>query len=818
MEKDKNMNDEIIRLKAEIEKLKVVQNKYEKLFNDAGDAIFIMHNGKFTDCNQKAEILLGVEKSKIIGKGPIDFSPEFQPGGVKSAEKVVQIFKDIEKSNFKRFQWLHTRPDGNEIITEISISKINVHNEENFQVIVRDITESYKGNLKIVEQNSEIAALNEEYISQNEELQRINDQLSKINSRSKELIDQLQESEEKFRLLFEKSKDPVLLIDEYKFIECNYAALNLLGLTHFGQIEKIHPSEISPEFQPDGKRSVDKANEMMQIALDKGYNRFEWVHKDIYNKPFHVEVSLTPVPFKGKILIYTVWYNISSLKEKEKEIQQSEQKFKELFNQAADGILVGVGKGEIIDANESILKLTGYSREELIGQNISILFEKEELSSKPLRYDLVKKGDTVIRERKIIRKDGSRVYVEMNTKVISDGRMQALIRDITPRKEAEKELEISNDLLLKAESVAGLGRYVYYIKEDRWESSPILNKVYGIEDFYIRDFKNWLRIVHPDFREEMKEYFIEHVIKNKEPFNKIYKIIRQSDKQERWVLGMGELDYDEVGVPTIMIGTIQDINDRVTSEILLKESEEKYKNIFYNSPLGIMHYDGKGIITDCNLKFVDILGSSKDNLVGLNMNHLPNKRMVETLKNSFKKGESYYEDWYTSVTGNKTTYVRVFFKTIINVKNEKVSGVCLVEDITERHKSRQLLKENEEKFRRLFESANDSIFLMKDDIFIDCNQKTLYMFGCKREDIIGKQPYIFSPQFQSDGKESKVKALEKINAAINGVIDTFDWVHIKLDGTPFDAEVSLNSFKLGNELLIQAIVRDVTDKKKCLKN
>jgi len=146
----------------------------------------------------------------------------------------------------------------------------------------------------------------------------------------KEAEQALYESENKYKTLFEQSADAIFILEGENFTDCNMATIEMFGYKNKKEVLGAHPSEISPEKQPDGRSSFEKASEMISTALNKGSFRFEWEHQQNNGKIFPAEVILTSVPVGERKFIHAVVRDITDRKQAETALKTNEERLQRL--------------------------------------------------------------------------------------------------------------------------------------------------------------------------------------------------------------------------------------------------------------------------------------------------------------------------------------------------------------------------------------------------------------------------------------------------------------------------------------------------------
>ena len=170
------------------------------------------------------------------------------------------------------------------------------------------------------------------------------------------------------------------------------------------------------------------------------------------------------------------------------------------------------------------------------------------------------------------------------------------------------------------------------------------------------------------------------------------------------------------------------------------EQADKLRMIFENSPVGILHFNQEGKITDCNPSLSAIMGSSPEKIIGLNIiTGLNDDRVSTAVKQVLTGRAADGEGEYVSVTARKTVLAKVHFAPIIAQDGTVVGGVGIIEDVTERKKAEEALRASEQKYRYLVENANDIIYATDvNGYFTVVNRACVQVSGYSEEEIIGK--------------------------------------------------------------------------------
>ncbi|MFA6570707.1 MAG: [Fe-Fe] hydrogenase large subunit C-terminal domain-containing protein, partial [Bacteroidota bacterium] len=245
----------------------------------------------------------------------------------------------------------------------------------------------------------------------------------------------------------------------------------------------------------------------------------------------------------------------------------------------------------------------------------------------------------------------------------------------------------------------------------------------------------------------------------------------------------------------------------LSHEEILK-SQKRLRNILESTSEGFIQIDNNGNIIEANPTLKQMFG--EDDIVGKSAFDFLDEKNKEifiqqlNIRNHQDNGK--YELEIKSKNGEKI-YCLISATNIYDDDGKKTGSFGMISNITDLKKAEQTIQNSEKKFRTLFEYANFGIFLLRNELIIECNKKGLEMFGCSTEQMIGMTLLQFSPENQPDGSDSESKLKIQFDLTLANKQPTFYWVLSRKNKTEFDSEISLAKIVLSGETFIQVIIR-----------
>ncbi len=758
------------------EKLRVSEGHLRGLFETMEEGIvLIAPSGQIVQANPAAERILGLKRSEIEARNCV--APEWEilrPDGTPMPpEEMTSPRAMKEKRPVRGVIMGVKRPDGS--ISWISVSAAPLMNEIG-------------------------------------ELEGIVGTFTDIAER-KQVEKTLEESEEKYRTQFEQALDAIFVADaETGMIsDCNREACKLVCRKK-SELVGQHQRTLHP---PQKTRGVTKT-----FRQHLGEKEGRVLETQVITKKGEIKevaIKANVIELRGKKLLQGIFRDITERKRSEEALQQAKMRFEDLFETANELIITTDVEGWVLRLNKEVEKLSGYSKKELIGKSILeiaypedrdkyIQFWQDILSGLSPHYELrtISKTGVVsnlLASGNAIRKDGNIVEIQYNAK------------DITEEKRAEWELRESEKKYRTILESVTEGYYEIDLAGNLTFFNDSLCQTLG----YTRD-----KMLGMNNRKYMDE---ENARKVYQIFNEVYRtgkpytradweIIRK-DGTKLSVSSSVSLIRDSQGQPIGFRGLSRDVTEQKKAAEELRRSEQKYRTILENVVEGYYEVDLAGNFTFVNDSICNNLGYSRDELIGMNnrdyMDKQTAKKVLEKFGEVYTTGQPARGFEFEVVRKDDT---KLFLSSSVSLmtdsQGEPTGFRGIVRDITDEKKAEEALRQSEEEYRNLFESATDAVFTTDmQGRFTSGNRKAEEIGGYNREELIGKS-------FTSLISKKEIPRMENIfQKVIKGKTATFE-VDIKgKSGDLVPLEVSTTSIvrEGGKSVGMLAMARDITERR-----
>lgn len=495
-------------------------------------------------------------------------------------------------------------------------------------------------------------------------------------TQQKEAETALEKSESKFHELFEKSSDAVVILTNRKISDCNESFIKKLKFNNKEEVLNSHPSDISPEYQPDGRLSSEKAEEMINEAVKNSSKRFEWNHKKTNGEIIPMEVILTTINSDDETeIIHAVMRDITERKKAESELRETILNFRLIFENSPIGIYLAKPSGKIIDVNQALINILGSpSIEETKKINVLNFPPLVENGYAEKFKECIDNEVTLEFEMDYLSKWGKSISLHSFLVPLKDSKgkintIYTLIEDITDRKITENALRESENRFLEFMRQLPAGIFIKDEKGHYLFSNKYNEEVHGI--------KHWRgKTVYDYFPKEVADKYTKDDQKVLEGNDLFIDGSVKDTKGNTIFFKNRQFRIDQSDGTKLIGGISLDVTREKQAEIELKESEEKYRTMIETSNDLIWIINLEGNFTFINKKAEETTGYTKDEWLGQSYKPLILEEEVdfieEVISRNLNKETVNYEASVRTKNGETRTLT---INSAPIFTNEQISGI-----------------------------------------------------------------------------------------------------------------------------------------------
>lgn len=522
-----------------------------------------------------------------------------------------------------------------------------------------------------------------------------------------------------YQALYESSRDAIMMLapPTWTFIAGNAATVTLFKAKNEKEFIRTSPWRVSPEYQPDGQRSSEKAKKMIEIAMKEGSHFFDWTHKALDGTEFPATVLLTRLEFEqGKPLLQATVRDISTQQNTMEALQRSRRRMEAILDTVQAGvILIECDSHIIVDVNPAAAKMIGARKEDIVGKVCHKFICQAEQGKCPIT-DLDQKVEHS--ERTLLTAEGHEIPVlKTATMITLDGKKYLLdsFVDLREQKQAEERIQKQNEFL---RSVLTSLTHPFYVVDANDYTIKMANSAACEESLVGKT--TCFKVTH-------------HRDKPCEGADDPCPLMEV--KQTKQPVVVEHIHYDQVGCPrnvevhaypifdengdiSEIIEYSLDITDRKRAERENEEQRKILETVFNAAPVGMLLIDEGAVIKQVNHVTAKLVGKDvseiTDNVTGNGLNCIhshdnkagcghgsscPTCPIRKRIESVFKTGRPVQgaEIQATFIIGGQPTSVWLEVSAELVELSDKKHIVVALNNITERKESEDELKRTYEK-------------------------------------------------------------------------------------------------------------------------